>query len=165
MNYNDLTHSQAIGRLKAYFKITELVDETTYKAHGERAFKFFDTKLLISMLFIRETLGKGITVNNWTNGGPFSQRGLRTNVCDIVKKKTNKDRLYLSAHVLGQGIDFDVKGMTADQVREWLQSVADQLPFKIRLEHKINKTGKTITWVHLDTFDEDKNGKIYLFNI
>ena len=66
---------------------------------------------------------------------------------------------------MGKAIDFDVKGMTADEVREWLIENEDLLPYKIRLEHKINKTGKTITWVHMDVYYLERNKKLTLFNV
>jgi hypothetical protein len=77
--------------------------------------------------------------------------------------KFRKGRMYLSAHVMGRAIDFDVKGMTAEQVRLWLVEVEDILPYKIRLENKMN--GKQISWVHLDVYWNEKNNHVYLFNI
>lgn len=157
--------SQVVKKLKKYFAIHELVDKQTFDAHGERAWKFFDIRLLITLLFIREKLDKGISINNWFWRGKFSQRGLRTNICSIVKRKTKADKLYLSAHVLGMGIDFDVSGMAASEVRKWLVSIAEELPYKIRLEYKFAKSGREITWVHLDVMDEEKNDTVYLFNV
>lgn len=154
-----------IEELKEFFCIEELVDKVTFKRDGERAWRYFHTDLLRVLLFIRFNIDKSMTINDWKWGGRFSQRGLRTNICSIVKGKTLKGKLYLSAHSLGMGLDFDVKGMTADEVRDWIQSVEDSLPRKIRLEHKFAKSGKTITWVHIDVFFENKNPKVYLFNV
>lgn len=161
----NLTHSEIVSKIKAsgYFNIKELVSEAVYEKYGEKAWRYFDTRLLITMYFIREKIGKSITVNNWAYGGNFSQRGFRENTCSIVAKKTNAGRLYMSAHTMGCGIDFDVKGITASDVRKWLIEIQDELPFNIRLEHKYARTGKEITWVHLDVFEEDK--KVYLFNV
>lgn len=149
-----------IEDLKKYFDIRELVDETTFKAHGESSWKFFDFRLLETMLFVREELGKPITINNWHVGGSFDERGLRTNLSPLVKGKTN---LYLSAHILGKAVDFDVKGMSAENVRKWLKENEDSLPYKIRLEH--NMKGKPISWVHLDCVYEEKNPQVYLFDV
>jgi len=74
-------------------------------------------------------------------------------------------QLYLSAHLMGKGIDFGVAGMSADEVRTWIIENQDLFPCKIRLEHKVAKTGKTITWVHLDVYYEEKNPHIYFFNV
>ena len=160
-----MERKEIINGLKAFFSIDELVDKSTYKAHGDRAWKFFDTDLLHAILIIRVNLDKPMTINNWIKGGKFSQRGLRTNICSIVRKKTESLRLYLSAHVLGKGIDFDVSGMIAEDVRIWIKENKNLFPFKIRLEWKFNSTGKAISWVHLDTFSEEKNPKVYLFNV
>jgi hypothetical protein len=112
------------------------------------------------LLYIRINIDKGITVNNWKWGGKFTQRGLRTNVSPLVK---NKKGLYLSAHIRGAAVDFDVDGMTAVEVRKWLVKHVAELPHKIRLENEMN--GKQINWCHLDVDNEPKNEKVYLFNI
>lgn len=156
---------EIINRLKEYFSIYELVDSATYNVHSDRAWKFFDTNLLIALLIIREGTGRKMTVNNWKWNGTFSQRGLRTNICGIVKGKTLAERLYLSAHVMGKGIDFDVEGIDAESVRNWICEKEHIFGFKIRLEHFNSKTGKPIAWVHLDVFEEENNPKIYKFNV
>jgi hypothetical protein len=155
-----MSYEETLSELKTYFGIHELVDETVFNKYGERAWRFFDQRLLETLLYIRVNLDKSMTINNWKWGGSFSQRGLRTNVSPLVKKKTS---LYLSAHLRGGAIDFDVKDMTSIEVREWLVSKADELPHKIRLENNMN--GKPISWVHLDVDNEARNPKVYLFDV
>jgi hypothetical protein len=145
-----------IEALSKYFKVTELVDKEVYAIHGERSWKFFDTNLLNALLIIRTRLGLPITVN--TSGQ--QQRGLRHNRSSMVIGKKNP---YLSAHMMGKAVDFDVKGMSAEDVRVWIKKNFHLFDFKIRLEHKIK--GKPISWVHLDVIDEPQNEKVYLFNI
>jgi len=146
--------------IKDYFCIEELVDKTVYDKYGERSWRFLDTTILESLLIVREGLGKSITVNNWKWGGKFSQRGLRHNMSSLVKNKT---RLYLSAHIFGKAFDFDVKGVSSVDVRKWIVENADLFPCKIRLERNMN--GKPISWIHLDTIAEDKNPKVYQFDV
>jgi len=147
--------------IKDYFRIEELVDKTVYDKYGEAAWKFLDKDILTCMLDVREGLGKPITVNNWKAGGSFSQRGLRHNMSSLVKNKT---RLYLSAHIFGKAFDFDVKGMTAVEVREWIVANPDKFPCKIRLERNMN--GKPISWIHMDTMSDDsKLFKVYQFDV
>jgi len=146
--------------IKDYFGIKELVDKAVFDKHGEKAWKFLDKNTLACLLIIREGLGRRITVNNWSIGGIFSQRGLRHNLSALVKKKT---WLYLSAHIFGKAFDFDVEGMTSVEVRQWIVDNAGLFPCKIRLEDNMN--GKPINWTHLDTFSEDKNPKVYLFDV
>lgn len=147
---------KTIEALKKYFKITELVDKEVYAIHGERAWKFFDTDLLKALLIIRTKLGKPIYINR----DGLQQRGLRHNRSSMVIGKKSP---YLSAHMMGKAIDFDVLGMDAEDVRLWIKKNFFLFDFKIRLEHKIK--GKPISWVHLDTIDEEQNEKVYLFNI
>lgn len=139
-------------RIKKYFGIHELVGKRTHKRFGERGWRFLDYRLLYALLIIREGLDRSITVNS----GGRQQRGLRTIVQQMIKNYFYKDKLYLSAHLLGKAVDFDVKGMSAWQVRMWILSHKELFPFKIRLEDKVN-------WVHLDVIWEEKNPKIYLF--
>ncbi len=109
-------------------------------------------------MIIRENLGREIYVNNWDSGGEFDERGLRSNVQEILKGKTLKGLLYLSGHILGKAVDFDVKGMKAEEVRQWIVDNAELFTFKIRLEAGVN-------WVHIDVFYEEENPKIYLFEV
>ena len=145
--------------IKDYFDIKELVDEETFRRHGENAWQFICPMLQETMLILRENLGRSITVNNWPFGGGLTQRGLRHNRSEIVKDKVS---MYLSAHMMGKALDFDVKGLTAKQVREWIVVNEHLFPYKIRLEKKFR--GKEITWVHLDVFQNEKNPKVYLFD-
>ena len=130
-------------KVQNYFKIQELVDKKVYQIYGERAWKFFDISLLDTLLVLRENLNLPITINNWLWKGKFTQRGLRHNKSSIVR---NKDGIYLSAHLFGKAIDFDVKGMSAVDVREWILNNENKFKHKIRLENKLN--GKPINWVH-----------------
>lgn len=158
-----MKRQEIIFELKNYFKIYELVGKWTYKIHKDRAWKFFSTEALHMLLIIRKNIDKPMTINNWFWGGKFSQRGLRTNLQNIFRQMFLSSKLYLSGHVLGEAFDFDVKGMTAPEVREWIKSNSDLFPFKIRLERL--KNGKQINWVHVDTIQELQNPKVYEFDV
>ena len=149
-----------MSKIKEYFGIEELVDKTVFDKYGEVAWKFMDELLLDCLLIIREELGKPMTINNWKWGGQFSQRGLRHNMSPMVKKK---NYMYLSAHMFGKAVDFDVKGMTAVEVREWIVANEDKLPCKVRLEK--NMKGKPISWVHLDIMSDPSKPKVYQFDV
>lgn len=149
--------------IKRYFKIQEFVSKRVYNKYGEGAWQFICPRLLHTLLIIREGLGKPITINNWHAGGKFSQRGLRSNMSSIFKNKFQKGVMYLSAHTMGKAIDFTVKDMTASEVRDWLEGIEKELPYKIRLENKMK--GKQISWIHLDVFWNINNPKVYRFNI
>ena len=132
-----------MATIKKYFDIKELVCPHVYDKHRENSWNFFDPRLLDTLLVIREAINKPIYVNNWDMDGNFSQRGLRCNICPLVKEKTALEKLYVTAHSQGMGIDFDVKGMSAEEVRKWIKDNQILLPHPIRLEEDVN-------WVHLD---------------
>lgn len=146
--------------IRDYFSIKELVDKEVFERFGDRAWQFLDPLTLECLFIIRHNLKKSITINNWAWGGAFSQRGLRHNNSPMVKKKT---KAYLSAHTMGKAFDFDVKDMTATEVRQWIVDNADLFPCQIRLERKFNR--RDISWVHLDTFQNESKPKIYLFDV
>lgn len=138
-----------------HFILEELVSKAVIDKYGDKAWSFLDPRLLKTLDFLREQLGRPITINNWKWEGEFSQRGLRENTCDIVKKKTAQGVIYLSGHVLGIAADFDVKGMTAGEVRRWIVENQESLPYPVRLEDKAS-------WVHLDVLETDN--QVYIFN-
>ena len=158
-----MTDEKIHKEIKKYFSIKEFVSPKVYKKHGELSWQFIDIRLLHTMLIIRVLIDKPITINNWHSGGNFKQRGLRSNLGYIFLSKFKKGIMYLSGHVLGKAVDFDVKGMTANEVRRWLVSIENELPYKIRLENKMR--GKYISWIHLDMLWNKDNNKVYKFNI
>jgi hypothetical protein len=149
-----------IKTIKDYFDIEELVPRDVFDKYGERAWMFFDPLALECLLIVRKGIGKPINVNNWHKGGNYDERGLRPNTCPLVKNKT---RLYLSFHIFGKAFDFTVTGMSSEDVRDWIDEHADEFPCKVRLERKMR--GKQISWVHLDIRQEDKNPKVYQFDV
>lgn len=127
-----------------YFGIKELVCPHVYEVWGENSWQFLDKKLLETLDWLRENLGKPIVVNNWAQGGQYSQRGLRCTRCILVIEKVDLRKVYLSAHIQGQAADFNVAGMTSEEVRQWIIDHADELPHPVRLE-------RDVSWVHCDT--------------
>lgn len=133
-----------------HFIIEELVSKELFKLKTEEElWKLFSPEILESLAFIREKLGKRITVNNWHKGGVFNNRGFRPKNCKIGAKN--------SAHKEGKAIDFDVEDMTAEEVRDWLIENQDELPYPLRYE-------KDVSWVHIDTRN-NTNEKLYGFSV
>lgn len=130
-------------KIKKYFRVEEFVCKHVYNRFKEQSWQFLDEKLLDVVVFIREGLGLPMYINNWVWGGNKDERGLRCNVCDIVKTKTMKNEVYMSAHPFGKAVDFNVKGMTVQEVRDWLWEHRNELPHPIRVE-------KDVTWNHVD---------------
>lgn len=141
-----------------YFEVQELVCPHVCNKWGHNPnfiWSFFYPHLLETLDFLREKLGKPIFVNSWSIGGSLSQRGLRCNLCDLVRSKTSMSKIYMSSHILGKACDFDVKEMNVAAVRNWIMLHASELPYPISLEDGVS-------WVHLD-MREQGNKKIYLF--
>lgn len=59
-----------------------------------------------------------MTINTWHNGGGLSQRGLRCNMCPLVKDKKS---VYISAHILGCAIDFNVKDTEIEDCKKLIR--------------------------------------------
>ena len=151
-----MTKKEIISEIKEkkYFDIRELVCKHTYDKFGEKAWQFFSCDYLHALLVIRKSiLGKGMVCNNWHTGGSYSQRGLRCNCCDMIKEKKS---IYLSAHCTGQGGDFTVMGMTAEEARKKIKEYGNVLPVPVRLEDGVN-------WLHMDTYSDETSVKVSLF--
>lgn len=144
-----MTRKEIVNNSGFVFSAEELVCKHIYRKFGKSALDFLDVRLLEVLLWLRTTIDKPIIINR--TGA--NQRGMRCNLCEMVKAKTTA---YLSSHVLGQGVDFNVKGMTAEQVRDWLKEHEDEIPHNIRLE-----IGPHVTWVHLDVRNETKYKIVY----
>ena len=87
------------------------------------------------------------------NTGTMHQRGMRCNMCPLVKGKKS---VYVSAHVTGNAIDFTCEGKTAEEVREIIKAKPLLLPCKVRLEEDCD-------WVHIDVYDDGTEDKITTF--
>ena len=145
------TRSEIIKELHKYFQVSELVCEHTHSKWGERAWQFLDTDYLHVLLVIRRDI---LQVPMTCNHEGAYQRGLRCNMCELVKEK---NRNYLSSHILGKAGDFTCKGLTAQQARERIKANAHLLPCNIRLEDKVS-------WLHFDVLPQfGVTDKVYFF--
>lgn len=135
-----------------YFKIQELVSKRVYDKYGDNSWMFIDTKLIKVIDLLREHFNKPITVNNWLWGGNLEQRGLRTNMDHLVKTKTEQDKLYVSQHILGKAVDFNVKGLSVEEVYSEIIKNKD----KFYLISRIENVKCTPTWIHIDVANIDK---------
>ena len=139
-----------IQQVKNYFDIKELVCPHVYQVFGELSWGFFREDYLETILFLRRHFG----VKMYCNYAGMTQRGVRCNICQIVKEK---QRPYLSGHVLWCAGDWTFEGYEAEQIRHEIKSIAHLLPCPIRLE-------KDVSWVHIDTVAYGRTGKITEFN-
>lgn len=157
-----LSKANIIAALKPYFSVKELVCPHTYARFGENSWQFLQTPLLHTLLILRtEILKVELHCNNWYKvGGKLSQRGLRCNLCEEVKKYTDINRTYISAHIQGLAVDLTSPKMQAQQMRDEIMAHADLLPYPVRIEQ--NEDDKP-TWLHIDCYDTAKGNKITPF--
>lgn len=146
-----MTRADILKNIKKFFSIEELACDHTIARDGERSWRFIDTLFLHCLLVIRRDILQAPMICNHPGA---TQRGLRCNLCELVKSKTT---LYLSGHKFGKAGDFTVKGMTAEQARQRIKENAHLLPCSIRLEAGVN-------WLHFDVMPEDGcESKVYEF--
>ena len=146
-----LDREQIIRELHRFFQIRELVCEHTHSKWGERAWQFLDTNYLACLLIIRRDI---LQLPMICNEGGANQRGLRCNRCELVAEKSS---VYLSSHILGKAGDFTVQGITAQEARSRIRSMAHLLPCPIRLEGGVS-------WLHFDVLSQyGITAKVYEF--
>ena len=142
---------EIIKELKQYFDIKELVCPHTYKKFGESSWQFFNSEFLENLLILRrDVLKVPLSCNDWSKGGQFSQRGFRCNICELVKSKTLKNQIYLSAHCNGAGADFSSSKMSAKQMRELIKENQHLFTVPVRVE-------RDVSWLHFDIYDSGDN--------
>ena len=155
IDYN-MNRSKLITDVKEFFDIDELVCNHVlkrWKNDTERAWDFLDTKYLANLLVIRRDILQHPMYCNYHEKGRH-QRGLRCNLCELVK---DKDYAYMSAHILGKAGDFTVRGMSAEDARLRIKLLAGALPYPIRLE-------KDVSWLHFDVMPLEDGQKVYEFS-
>lgn len=146
-----MTRDEIIKALQKYFDVSELVCEHTYSEWGEKSWQFLDTEFLHNLLVIRRDILQLPMICNHDNA---NQRGLRCNMCQIVK---DSGKLYLSSHIFGRAGDFTVKGLTAQEARSRIRNNAHLLPYPLRMEGGV-------TWLHIDTLPQTGiNQNVYEF--
>jgi hypothetical protein len=89
------------------FSLKELVSPAVYAKYGEKAWEFFDRRVLVNLQFFRDTFG--VTYVNY-NG--LRYRGF--DACEFRKDGA-------SQHNHGRAIDCSFKNYTTAQVIEWLK--------------------------------------------
>ena len=147
-----MERKQILAEIKRFFGVEELVCNHTMERHKNASWRFLDTMYLWCLLVIRrDILRKPMYCNNHSAGQ--HQRGLRCNLCELVK---SKDRVYLSAHVLARAGDFTVAGMTAEEARQKIKEFQHLLPCPIRLE-------EGVSWLHFDVMPNDDGVKVFGF--
>jgi len=160
-----MSRQDIIKELKVFFDIRELICEHTYKRFGEKSWQFFDYQFLENLLILRrDVLQVPLFVNNWHRratlpAGSFiyTQRGFRCNICQLVKDATLKDRVYLTSHANGAGVDAQSSKMTAQQMRDKIKEDQHKFTIPVRVE-------KGVSWLHFDIYDDGNGQKFVEFD-
>ena len=127
-------------KLTQNFILQEFVPGFMYEEYGESARWFLDQRLVFGMQKLREWLQSSVTVNTWHNGGDLNYRGYRPPDCEVGA--------YFSQHKRGNAVDFNVRGMTSDEVFDWCLKYEGSL-LGIGFTTIENKEIAT-SWTHLD---------------
>lgn len=130
-----------------HFGVKELVPPSVYNALGEKSIILMDWRILYTLDSAREIFNAPIIVNNWHTGGKFTQRGFRDDV--------NTGAKY-SQHRYGRAVDFDVKGVSAEEVRK--EIIRNQNNY---FSH-ITVLESDVKWVHMDCRNSDKEGIVLI---
>ena len=119
------------------FEIYELVDKNTWGQFGSRAWMFLDINALQGLAALRLDLNKPITINNYAMGGNLQFRGFRPPNATVGAS--------FSQHRFGRAFDINVKGMTPQEVYNYI--VKNYQKFGITTIENIQHTP---TWTHID---------------
>jgi len=124
-----------------HFKIHELVPQHIYEKYGEKAWRFIDLGLILSLDTLKERFPKGkITINNYYWGGNFKWSGLRT--------PDSPHYFETSMHSFGKAVDPKFSAYDSDIIRKDIIDNPNIYPYIKGLELDVN-------WVHIDTRNED----------
>lgn len=130
-----------------HFIIKEFVPPEIYQENGDQSIALLDHNLLHTIDDLREFFDSPITINNWHINGKFRYRGFRPS--------TYQYGAVNSPHKEGIALDFDVKGLTAEEGRQLIIKNHKLFPFIKRMEAGVN-------WIHIDGRETGKN-EIVLF--
>lgn len=121
-----------------YFVLQEFVPPEVFDALGQNAWAVMDPRIVWTLDAIRDFYKKPITINNWHVGGQFKYRGFRPR--DYAETSAK-----FSQHFMGRAVDFDIKGLTADEFRKQVKmnTGAPMLKYITAIEEGVN-------WIHID---------------
>lgn len=135
-----------------HFIVQELVPKEIYDRYKEDSLIFIDNRILITLDYIRDYFNVAVLVNNWHQGGLLDERCFR-----LWSTSTGA---RLSQHKLGKAVDYDVVGLTAEEVRQEILANQDSTFFKY-----ITRMELGTSWNHNDVKSiYEPQQRIYTFN-
>ncbi len=128
-------------KISEHFYYHEFFSRGIWSANNETQLKrLLDSRIIPIMERLRTGLNRPIFVNNWKWGGPSQYRGFRPFSTSVGAR--------YSQHKFGRAVDFSVRGLTANQVRQYiLDNEQEFLGMGLtRLEDGRDAT----SWIHFD---------------
>ena len=129
-----------MGKISKNFRLQEFVNEDAYKRLGDSAIWLLDPKIIKVAQKIRNHFDKPMDINTWMfrgKGKRLQWRGFRPS--------SYAKCAYFSQHKMGRAIDFNVSGISAEEVQEELQNASVQKT----VGYSAIEVG-TPTWTHID---------------
>ena len=126
-----------------HFEIKELVSPDVYAMFGQKALMFLNPKILYTGDRIRQRYQKPVIVNNWSMGGVLQERGFRS--------PSSETGAEFSDHKRGDAIDFNVAGISPEEVRVDILAnpMCEDFKYITCIEMMIN-------WNHISCRNRDK---------
>lgn len=123
-----------------YFLLHEIAPSSIIKSRGIQTLELFDKDYLNAIDGFREFFDTNVYMNNYYWGGNKSNRGLRHPNSTVGST--------LSQHKFGRAMDCNIKGLTADQIR---QQILDNQEYFLNLGWTTIEDGRFApTWNHID---------------
>lgn len=122
------------------FILQEFIAPEVYQTFGDNSIWLIDRRIIDIAQYIRTTLNRPVTINNWHVGGNYKDSGLRS-LESLIGAKYGQ-------HKFGRAVDPKVKGMTPINILDFIYNKWVEL-------HKLGLTtveniAHTPTWNHLD---------------
>lgn len=99
---------------------------------------FLDPRLITICQFIRDRFGKPVTINNYIDGGPYTNSGYRDPLCNIGA--------MFSQHKFGRASDLKVEDNEPEEIRKDIIKNWD----RYRQYGLTTIEAGTPTWLHVD---------------
>ena len=127
-------------KLTDNFSLEEVVYPEIHQRFGDSAIWFIDMRIVNVAQYLRTSLKKSITINNWHTGGQYKESGLRSMITETGGG--------LSQHKFGRALDLKVEGLTPYEVADFIKKNW-QILSSIGLT-TIENPDFTKSWNHID---------------
>ncbi len=121
------------------FIIQEFVNKELFIAFGNNSIWFVDHRIIQFCQWLRDYLGKSITINNWHVGGNYNESCFR-----LPDTMTGAK---LSQHKFGRAVDLKIDGYAPEEIRGIIRKNFDL----VNVNYGITTIEKdTPSWTHVD---------------